>query len=120
MRIGVLRNTQSENDSPKEYISKSHAQKLMRSGTHYKVSTYIIREMVIGSTPVGNPERHAAKLLRHVDEVIAVPVHKLNPPEGPSTLNLFYPVRDMSSYGPRNFKEIWGGSQEEWQRRIGG
>lgn len=53
-------------------------------------------------------------------KLAVTPIPKILPPATSyDCLAAPYPVRDMSSYGIRALREVWGCEQLEWQRRIG-
>lgn len=114
MRIGILRYNQTDG-RPWLWTSVTKAKEYVAAGSHKKISKKIIIELYSDITPPTRPERHYCTGVK----IISVPLPQLNPPSLPSTLNLWYPVRDMSSYARRNFEEIWGSPVDQWIRRFG-
>lgn len=82
----------------------------MDAGTHEWVTKKVIRELSAEATPASDPSLHC--VTETVSESITVFVPEsvmLNPPAMATNLVLYYPVRDMSSNGTRNFQQIWSG-----------
>lgn len=120
MRIGLLSFEQSDYDRPFRYISKRDAKLGVLRGTHKKLSKKLFKELVSNITLSSNPSRHAVtKSEVIVQTSVQASIQTLKEFKPPSTLNLYYPVSDKSSYAIRNFNEIWGCNIEEWQRRMG-
>lgn len=110
-RIGILR--YQELGNPWIFTSKRKARIYVDAGTHEWVSKRTIRELTAYATPSSDPSLHC--VTESVTESITVLVPEnvsLNPPAISTNLVLYYPVRDMSSNGERNFQEIWTGRIE--------
>ena len=128
MRIGLLCLHQSVNDRPQRFISRSDAKNGLLRGELRRLSKKLYQEIdrktvVLGKKnqeiiPSSSPERHFTQKL-DVVVVSKSEIEKKFPLKTPTTLNLYYPVQDQSSYRIRNFREVWGCDADEWQRRLG-
>lgn len=113
MRIGLLSLRQSVNDRPYRFISTRDAKLGIIRGTLKKHSKKLYQEVALNIIASSSPERH------FIPKVDVVMVSNTVSISLPTTLNLFYPVKDQSTYAERNFHEIWGCNLEDWQERIG-
>ncbi len=100
MRVGVLAYNQTQNDSPARYISKKEAASYSEAAYSW-ISKKLIQERFPRSIPSSTPMRHLKARMK-----IIIP--KLKAPQPPMNLNLFYPVKDYSSYAKANMQRIWG------------
>lgn len=102
MRVGVLAYNQTINDTPYRFISKREAASYFDS-CYQRISKKLIRERFPNSIPSSNPLRHLKTKLK-----IVVPKIKAPGPQHTTTMNLFYPVKDSSSYAAYNLIRVWG------------
>lgn len=102
MRVGIVCFGEAADSRPWMFISVPLAKQLVADGTHERLSKKKIRELAPHITPKPDPKRHCRTKLK-----IIIP--KLNAPAPvESNLNLFYPIKDYSSYAKANFERIWG------------
>jgi hypothetical protein len=100
MRVGVLAYNQTINDTPSRYISKREAASYSEA-SYTRLSKRLIQEKFPRAIPSSTP-------LRFLKTKLKIVIPKLLPPQPPSNLNLFYPVKDYSSYAIYNMRRVWG------------
>lgn len=100
MRVGVLAYNQTENDSPIRFISQKEAASYSEAA-YFRISKKLIKERFPRSIP-------SSRSIRHLKVKLKIVIPKLNAPTPPMNLNLFYPVKDYSSYAKANFERVWG------------
>jgi len=105
MRVGILNVGEPEDSKPWKFTSVSKAKLYVADGTHERLSKKKIRELAFRATPAPDPDRFMKVRL----EILIEDIPSLKDPLSVEpNLNLFYPVKDYSSYAKANFERIWG------------
>lgn len=103
MRVGIICFGEPADSRPWLFTSSSKARAYVAAGTHQRISKKLILELSPDATPGPDPDRFLKASL----EISVIPLLKDPVPVEPN-LNLFYPLKDYSSYAKANFERIWG------------
>jgi hypothetical protein len=99
-RVGVLEFSQKIHEPTPHLVSRKYATRLVdecMAVWRNKKLIQLTRRENWGSVKIYCGQIRAG--------VVIIP--QILPPLAPTNLVLYYPVRDMSSYGQRNFQQLW-------------
>ena len=126
MRIGILSFQQNYHDRPEHYVSKTFAALMCaekrygeRTRTVLFTAIWVPGRKDVVKLQTDEPFKLIKERLKKA-KLAVIPIPSLLPPlVNYGCAVAPYPCPDHSSYAKRDFKLLWGCSQEEWMRRVG-